>query len=33
MNEAGVAVAAPITDRAEEHIAVWDLSDLYAGSG
>ena len=31
MNEAGVAVAAPITDRAEEHIAVWDLSDLYMG--
>ena len=31
MNEAGVAVAAPITDRAEEHIAVWDLSDLYEG--
>ena len=31
MNEAGVAVAAPITDRAEELIAVWDLSDLYEG--
>lgn len=31
MNRAGVAVAAPITDRAEEHIAVWDLSDLYEG--